>query len=62
MKTLPKARAKSAAGKRRASGGLAKLTPPPGKLARDVMTDYPAPSPNFDADFVSKIVAARAER
>lgn len=40
----------------------AKLTPPPAKFASEVMPDYPAPSPHFDADYVASIVACRSDR
>ncbi len=60
MKTLTKpARTKSA---RKPAMRRVTLTPPPGKSAREVMAHYPEPSPDFDADFVEKVVAARADR
>ncbi|MFA6289379.1 MAG: hypothetical protein WC661_18515 [Opitutaceae bacterium] len=63
MKTLAKSKKparKSAA--RRVASPLARLTPPPGKPAREVMAHYPAPSPDFDAAAVERIVASRSER
>ncbi len=40
----------------------ARLTPPPAMSAREVMADYPEPSPDFDAKGVERIIACRAER
>lgn len=39
-----------------------RLTPPPAKSAREVMADYPAPSPNFNAAAVASLIAARNGR
>lgn len=66
MKTLAKPAAKKTAAKvvRRAKSAdrSVRLVPPPGRPAREVMADYPAPSPNFDAEGVERIIACRSER
>ncbi|HEY9247842.1 MAG TPA: hypothetical protein VIO38_01875 [Rariglobus sp.] len=61
-KTKKPARKLAAPRASKAAAPRARLTPPPGPTAREVMANYPDPSPDFDADFVTKVVAARSHR